>query len=50
MCGEVVEAKDEHLRGCFLHAAYRISFDPTVDGGDGSVYGTLEGSVISVCE
>jgi hypothetical protein len=49
LCGEVVEAHVGELRECKVVAIYKIRFDPSEDGGSGTVYGTLEGMVICPC-
>lgn len=50
MCGEVVETRHDELQGCWVQAAYRVTFDPGAGGGDGAVFGTLEGVVICPCQ
>ena len=50
LCGQVVETKDEELKGCQVTAAYRLSFDPSDRGGSGRFSGTLEGVTICFCE
>jgi hypothetical protein len=49
LCGEVVEAQVGELRECKVVATYKVRFDPSEKGGDGGVYGTLEGMVICPC-
>lgn len=50
LCGEVVDAAGGgELRECKVVAIYKIRFDPTEKGGEGDVYGTLEGMVICPC-
>ena len=49
LCGRVVSSKDPSLKGAQVIAAYRIRFEPTEDGAQGDVRGTLEGVVIRFC-
>lgn len=49
LCGKVVVARDPALRDCQIMAAYRISFKPGAEGGNGPVVATLEGVIICPC-
>lgn len=49
LCGRVVRAKEEHLVGCQVTAAYRLRFDPSEGFEDSGVEGTLEGLVVCRC-
>jgi len=50
LCGQVVEAGDTKLKGCQVIAAYRIKFDPSVQGGSGAVVGVIEGVIVCFCK
>ncbi len=50
LCGQVVSTHTPELKGCHIVAAYRIKFDPSDKGGEGQVFGTLEGVVICYCQ
>lgn len=47
--GHVVEAEHRALRGCRLRGTYRLRFDPSDEGGEGGIEGTLEGVVVCPC-
>ena len=50
LCGQVVEpGHNPALRACQVVAAYRVKFDPGLDGGQGAVVGTLEGVLVCPC-
>lgn len=49
LCGEVVDAPIGELRECKVVAIYKVRFDPSEKGGEGGVYGTVEGMVICPC-
>ncbi|HEX5719309.1 MAG TPA: hypothetical protein VF179_24315 [Thermoanaerobaculia bacterium] len=49
LCGEVVDANVSELKESKVVAIYKIRYDPSEKGGEGSVYGTLEGMVICPC-
>ena len=49
LCGQVASTSNAALNGCQIIADYRIKFDPSVTGGQGSVRGTLEGVIICSC-
>jgi hypothetical protein len=49
ICGQITETGIEELKGCQIFGAYRIRFDPTQEGGKGSVAGVIEGVLICSC-
>ena len=49
LCGNVVEARDQALRGCQIMGSYRIKFDQSIAGGSGRVTAVLEGVIICPC-
>jgi len=50
LCGQVVEpGHNPALRACQVVAAYRIKFDPGLDGGQGAIVGTLEAVLVCPC-
>jgi hypothetical protein len=49
LCGTILRAKSRALVGCQISGAYRIRFDPSREGGQGRVAGTLEGALTCDC-
>lgn len=49
LCGRVVRAKDDALRGAQVTASYRFEIDPDRKGGQGELRGTIEGMVLQRC-
>jgi hypothetical protein len=49
LVGTIRRASDRRLVGCTIQAAYRLRFDPSSEGGSGSVRGTLEGAIVCDC-
>ena len=49
LCGVVRRAQDQALIGCDVTALYKFTFDPTEEGGEGSVKGIIEGSLVCHC-
>ena len=50
LCGRIVKAKDDRLRGCKVTASYRFLFDPSKGAIDTGVTGTIEGLVVCPCK
>jgi hypothetical protein len=50
LTGKVTQASDPRLVGAQVVAAYRMNFDPSEDGGEGAVTGTVEGLVVRPCK
>jgi hypothetical protein len=48
-CGRV-RAAEPRLNGSQVTGVYRLRFDPTQEGGQGGVRGTVEGVVLRICE
>jgi len=49
LCGRIVRAKDERLRGCRVAASYRMLFDPSEGAIDSGITGTIEGLIVCSC-
>jgi hypothetical protein len=49
LCGRIQSPNHPELNGCQVTAAYRITFDPSVTGGQGAVRGTMEGVILCPC-
>lgn len=51
LCGEIEQAPPgaDYLQRAKIVATYKVSFDPSEDGGQGGVRGTLEGVVVVPC-
>jgi hypothetical protein len=50
LCGRIVKAKDERLRGCRVAASYRFLFDASDGASDTAITGTIEGLIVCSCE
>jgi hypothetical protein len=50
LCGHIVRAKDERLRGCRVAASYRLRFDASEGAIDTGITGTIEGLIVCPCE
>jgi hypothetical protein len=50
LCGRVIRPADPRLAGAQVFAAYRLRFDPTKQGGQGAIVGTIEGLVVRTCK
>jgi hypothetical protein len=50
-CGTILQGTDQvkPLAGCQVFGSYRIRFDPSEEGGEGGVRGTLEGLIACDC-
>ncbi len=48
LCGTIKKSKPA-LNGCQVLGAYRLLFNPSKEGGEGAVRGTMEGVVICPC-
>jgi hypothetical protein len=49
LCGRIEEAKDPALKGCDVFGTYRLRFEPTADGGSGTIVGAFEGVIVCPC-
>jgi hypothetical protein len=50
LCGRIVKARDDRLRGCRVAASYRLRFDPSQGATDSAVTGTIEGLIVCACD
>jgi len=50
LCGRILKAKDERLRGCRVAASYRLLFDPSEGAIDSGITGTIEGLIVCTCD
>lgn len=49
LCGRIVKADDERLRGCRVAASYRFRFDPSEGAISTGITGTIEGLIVCPC-
>ncbi|MFI6387136.1 hypothetical protein ACIBHY_31610 [Nonomuraea sp. NPDC050547] len=49
LCGEIVRTRNPELRDARVFGTYCLSFEPSREGGQGAVTGTLEAVVIRDC-
>ena len=50
LCGVIRRSpKDPRLIGCQVFGVYRFAFEPSKEGGEGGIKGTLEGVIVCAC-
>ena len=49
LCGTIIRATDDRLRGCKVTAVYRFRFDPSEGAIDTGITGTIEGVFVCPC-
>ena len=50
LCGRIIKARDDHLRGCRVTAMYRFRFEASTYFDDSPISGTIEGLIVCPCE